>query len=278
MSPRCTICGRADRVAIDTDIAAGAGSLATIAARYSVSKSALLRHRDNHGSTPSPMSPTVAEPVAHRCEATGAAGDFDDTEPLPDHVEDVEPSTARLRKVADLVARGMTRAEIAARYNVHVDTVTVWNRTIREKGINRVRATTAEGIIADLLQANAQRKRLLWQTVQDAQAQGVHRTVIRALDALRKEDQHVFETTQSLGAFDRFKLSPEMPQDEDDAPGADSARLLREGARSILGMMAAFDHAHSPSDVDPQDPQTRLEQLCAETPTEADDDDEEPLF
>lgn len=278
MSPRCTICGRADRGAIDADVAAGAGSLATIATRYNVSKSALLRHRDNHGSTPSPTSPTVAEPVAHRCDAAGAAVVLDDTEPLPDHLEDVDPSTARLREVADLLARGMTRAEIASRYRVHVDTVTVWTRAIREKGINRVRATTAEGIIADLLQANAQRKRLLWQTVQDAQAQGVHRTVIRALDALRKEDHHVFEIAQSLGAFDRFKLSPEMPKDEDDYPGAVSARLLREGARSILGMMAAFDHAHSPSDVDPQDPQTRLEQLCAETPDETEDDDEEPLF
>lgn len=276
MSVRCTICGRADRGAIDADVAAGAGSLATIAARFSVSKSALLRHRDNHGSTSSSLSPTVAEPVAHRCDAVGAAVILGDTEPLPVHVEDVEPGTARLREVADLLARGMTRAEIAARYHVHVDTVTVWTRTIREKGILRVRATTAEGIIADLLQANAQRKRLLWQTVQDAQVQGGHRTVIRVLDALRKEDHHVFEIAQSLGAFDRFKLSPEMPQD-DDAPGADGARLLREGARQILGMMAAFDHAYDPSDVDPQDHQARLEQLCAETPAET-NDDEEPLF
>lgn len=278
MSPRCSICGRSDRGAIDADVAAGAGSLATIATRYNVTKSSLLRHRDNHGSTPSPTSPTVAEPVAHRCDAAGAAVVLDDTEPLPDHLEDVDPGAARLRTVSGMLARGMTRAEIAARYNVHVDTVTVWTRTIREKGINRVRATTAAGIVADLLQSNAQRKRLLWQTVQDAQAQGVHRTVIRALDALRKEDHHVFEIAQSLGAFDRFKLSPEMPKDEDDYPGAVSARLLREGARSILGMMAAFDHAHSPSDVDPQDPQTRLEQLCTETPTETKDDDEEPLF
>lgn len=277
MSPRCTICGRADRVAIDADVAAGAGSLATIAARYNVSKSALLRHRDNHGSTPSPVSPTVAEPVAHRCDAAGAAGDFDDTEPLPDHVEDVEPGTARLRKVADLVARGMSRAEIAARYHVHVDTVTVWTRTIREKGILKVRATTAEGIVADLLHAHALRKHRLWQIEQDARAKGDLRTELAALDGLRREDQHVFETTQSLGAFDRFKLSPKMPQD-DDAPGAEGARLLREGARQILGMMAAFDHAYSPTDADPQDPQARLEQLCAETPTEADDDDEEPLF
>lgn len=199
MSPRCTICGRADRVAIDADVAAGAGSLATIATRYSVSKSALLRHRDNHGSTPSPASPTVAEPVAPRCEAIGAAVVLDDTEPLPDHVEDVEPGTARLREVAIMLARGMTRSEIAARYHVHVDTVTVWTRTIREKGINRVRTTTAEGIIAGLLQDSEQTKHRLWQIVDKARAAGNLRAEIAALDSLRKEKQHVFEIAQSLG-------------------------------------------------------------------------------
>ena len=243
-------------------------------------------------SPPPPRQPRL-HPLAHepdrcgaRCallDAAGAAVVLDDTEPLPDHLEDVDPGTARLRKVADMLARGMTRAEIATRYHVHVDTVTAWTRTIREKGINRVRATTAEGIIAALLHSNAQRTHLLWQTAQDAQARGVHRTVIRALDALRKEDQHVFEIAKSLGALEHFTIAARKTAETEDERfcrfmSAEAGRIL-----DIEDVVNALRAEGVTVDLSTMDPQASFDRLLArvnaDRPDEDEtDEDEEPLF
>ena len=48
MPRRCTVCAHPEREAIDAALVAGSDSLRTIAARFGVSKSSLIRHRDKH--------------------------------------------------------------------------------------------------------------------------------------------------------------------------------------------------------------------------------------
>jgi len=55
MPQHCTICHHPDHRAID-DTLAGGTSLRTIAARWAVSKTSLLRHRDTHR----PPAPSLA--------------------------------------------------------------------------------------------------------------------------------------------------------------------------------------------------------------------------
>lgn len=299
MASRCTICGRADRPAIEADLRSDAGSLATIAARYGLSKTALIRHRDNHGSEPlNPVSnpaehqapatvrhrtrpPIMAEPVTDDSEAAAP----DDAEPIPGPCEAVEPSVARLREVANLLARGLSRAEIAERYGVHVDTVTAWHRTIRERGILRVRSTTAAEIVATLLHNQAQRSRALWNIYHSAEAKGLPRVAITALDGLRKEDRHVFEIAQGIGAFDQFKLTPDDPTDL--PPGHISAEF-RADIRFLGDALKSLDDDEREDfgrefesmterlfNTDPAELRARIE---AETPAETAPQDIEPIF
>jgi len=60
MPKRCTICAHADRRGIE-DALAGEPSLRTIAGRWSVSKTSLLRHREKH----LPQDPPPPEDVRH---------------------------------------------------------------------------------------------------------------------------------------------------------------------------------------------------------------------
>ena len=45
---RCTVCGHADRAVVDRLLAAGSVSVRSIAARFGLSKSSLLRHQSSH--------------------------------------------------------------------------------------------------------------------------------------------------------------------------------------------------------------------------------------
>jgi hypothetical protein len=62
MPRACSICTHPDRLAIETALGSGT-PLRTIAARWSVSKTALLRHRERHGS-PQAQAAQAAPPVA----------------------------------------------------------------------------------------------------------------------------------------------------------------------------------------------------------------------
>ena len=48
MAGKCRVCDHSDRAAIDKAIVTRSASLRTIADRYGVSKTALIRHRDSH--------------------------------------------------------------------------------------------------------------------------------------------------------------------------------------------------------------------------------------
>ena len=63
MAPPCTVCVHPDREGIDADIAGGRSSLAQMSDRWGVSRSALLRHRDNH------LSPALSTIIVERREA-----------------------------------------------------------------------------------------------------------------------------------------------------------------------------------------------------------------
>src|SRR5262245_6758672 len=73
----CSICTHVDRVAIETALGRGT-SLRSIASQWSVSKTALLRHRQRHGHPQAPAAqtmPAVATPAAtpHTLAACAAA-------------------------------------------------------------------------------------------------------------------------------------------------------------------------------------------------------------
>jgi transposase-like protein len=282
MAPRCSICGRADRIAIDADIAAGASSLASIAARYGVSKSALIRHRDNHGAEQTAAENTPTAVTVRQRIRPASAADSSTAEPSNDDeitagsCEAVEPTTARLREVASLLARGLSRAEIAARYGVHVDTVTAWHRTIRERGILRVKTTSADEIIATLLHSQAQRSRALWSIFHDAQAKGLPRVAVTALDGLRKEDRHVFEIASGIGAFDQFKLAAEKPLGR--RYGEEELEALQDLAADLVRAFAQGDDCPriELGTTDLSDDQ--LEADAHGEPEHAPHDDPEPLF
>ena len=66
MPRACSICTHVDRRVLETALGRGT-SLRTIARHWSVSKTALLRHRDNHGSSQAQAAqaiPPVAMPAA----------------------------------------------------------------------------------------------------------------------------------------------------------------------------------------------------------------------
>ena len=67
MPHACSICHHADRLAIEGALRAGT-PLRTIAARWSVSKTALLRHRDSHMCS-APAMPLATEPVGVLAQA-----------------------------------------------------------------------------------------------------------------------------------------------------------------------------------------------------------------
>lgn len=68
MPRACSICTHPDRLAIKVALRGGT-PLRTIAARWSVSKTALLRHRDAH-LHPAPATPQAAEPPGALTQAS----------------------------------------------------------------------------------------------------------------------------------------------------------------------------------------------------------------
>jgi hypothetical protein len=71
MPRTCSICSHADRLDVEAALRART-PLRTIGARWSVSKTALLRHRDAHV-PPAPATPQAAASVGVRAQAPLAA-------------------------------------------------------------------------------------------------------------------------------------------------------------------------------------------------------------
>lgn len=184
-----------------------------------------------------------------------------------------------------MLARGLSRAEIAEHYGVHVDTVSVWHRTIRERGTLRVKSTTAAQIIATLFHNQAQRTAALWAVAHDARDKGLPRVAVAALDGLRKEDRHVFDIAEGIGAFDHFQLTPEGASEglwgsistHDKAElafMADTIAGMDESERGDFAREYRAMHERVRS-TDPAELRSRFE---PEAPAEPIPQDDEPLF
>ena len=78
MAGKCRVCDHGERAAIDKAIVTRSASLRTIADRYGVSKTALIRHRDSH----IPKLVQAAESARATQEATSGAALMEELEAL----------------------------------------------------------------------------------------------------------------------------------------------------------------------------------------------------
>lgn len=213
MSTRApSIAERPDSGDIDAALDAGT-SLRSIALSFGISKTTLIRYRDNRHALPS-TAPTIRvrsriqpeaappEDVHETMTAQPCAGEQHDNLP---------PTEAKLREVAKLLAQGLSREEIAARYRVSPGTVTDWHRKIKANEIALVHSVTAENIVATLLANGEKRSAALWRIASRCEITAP-RAAIAAIDGLRKEDQHVAAMADSLGLLNRFPA----PREHDD--------------------------------------------------------------
>ena len=178
----------------------------------------------------------------------------------PEECEHLPPTEAKLRDVAKLLAQGLSREEIAARYRVSAGTVTDWHRKIKENGTALVQTVTAENIVATLLANMQQRSTMLWRIANRAEI-AAPRVAIAALDGLRKEDQHVAAMADTLGVLGRFSA----PREQDDPESLPSmfrdlvremAVLLRDEPGSepnghVLDLASIADSVADASDAEP---------------------------
>lgn len=248
MSSRCpSIADRPDRAEIDAGLDAGA-SLRSIALSYGVSKTTLIRYRDSRQPQPDTRpavrvrsrtrQPTQDADASHL--QRGANPDVTEAPPCaPDECEHLSPTEAKLRDVAKLLAQGLSREEIAARYRVNPGTVTDWHRRIRENGVAQVQSVTAENVVATLLANMQQRSAMLWRIANKAEV-AAPRVAIAALDGLRKEDQHVAAMADSLGVLDSFTAQRE-PEDDPDSLPNQFRELVRQLGPAIRGEMCDDD-------------------------------------
>lgn len=216
MSSRCpAIADRSDRAEIDAALDAGV-SLRSIALTYGISKTTLIRYRDSRQSQPDAAPAVRVRTRTQPAPQPQEEPDADATEVPPcahEECDHLTPTEAKLRDVAKLLAQGLSREEIAARYRVNPGTVTDWHRKIKESGTALVQTVTAENIVATLLTNMHQRSAVLWRIANRAEITAP-RVAIAALDGLRKEDQHVAAMADTLGVLSRFSAPREQGDPE----------------------------------------------------------------
>lgn len=235
-----SIADRPDREEIDAALDAGT-SLRSISLSYGISKTTLIRYRDSRQSRLD-AAPSVRVRSRSRPAPEPPGGHSDEAEAAPcasEECDHLPPTEAKLREVAKLLAQGLSREEIAARYRVSAGTVTDWRRRIRENGVALVQTVTAENIVATLLANSQQRSAMLARIAHRAEMHAP-RVAIAAADGLRKEDQHIAAMADTLGVLDRFVASREPEDDTDSLPNL-SRELVKQLGPLIHG--EAFDGA-----------------------------------
>jgi hypothetical protein len=114
MPRECSLCSHPDRRALEQDLR-GQDALRTIAARWSVSKTALLRHRGHH-LPPAPAAPVDAVPAPQLAPLSAQAPKLSPAERLA-ALAAYEAITRELQRVERLSARlwdgmAVTKADV----------------------------------------------------------------------------------------------------------------------------------------------------------------------
>ncbi|WP_029031019.1 helix-turn-helix domain-containing protein [Salinarimonas rosea] len=236
MARRCTICASLDRLAIEQELRDETRSLSKLAAAYGLSKTSLLRHRDRHmAAEPVQRGARTPEPAPLFLE--GAAP----TVPTSPASEPIDEATAaflldqRRSKALMMRARGISAVAIARALDVSDRTVREWWAEARDEQIARVRAETAETLVARIIGSHDQRARDIYHIADRAKADGDLRAALAALRQLREDEHATFDRVHTVGAFDRFRRAGAA---SDDAPGAQSARFIQESLAEIAAIFS----------------------------------------
>lgn len=258
---RCSCCAHPDRSALDAALGSGV-PLRTIAERFGVSKTALLRHRDNHlAETLHPVSnpaasvwvrqrPATAQEPATLSLPPGEVPGGVSGAPAPAPVAEIDPLVSltiqqqRIRQSLMLRQRGLSRAQVARALEVSERTITDWWAKAREESIAQVREATAEVFLADLHTERGLRSNYLHHMLDKAREKGDIKTQLSVLKMLETMDRTNITLAASLGTFHDFK------------PGAPSDHNCSNAGLSI--MQDAFKEMAAIFSAYPDDPVTDL--------------------
>lgn len=196
MSSRCSCCSHPERPALDTALRSGA-ALRIVAEGFGVSKTALIRHRDNHMDTQAPR-------VRHR--GRSAALNAPQEAPAPLNVHE------KMRRALWMREQGFTRSEIAEALAISEGYVSELFARARDEALAAVKEATAEQLVSDLRTTHALQMAKLAALYDQAEKAGDRKTMVAVLRERRHHNESLRELYRTLGAFDRFTRSAQAEE------------------------------------------------------------------
>jgi len=221
MSSRCSCCSHPERPALDAALRSGV-ALRTVAEGFSVSKTALIRHRDNHMDTQTPR-------VRHRERSAAPAA------PLNVH--------EKMRRALWMREQGFTRSEIAEALTITEGYVSELFARARDEALAAVKEATAEQLVTDLRTTHALQMAKLAALYDQAEKAGDRKTMVAVLRERRHHNESLRELYRSLGAFDRFTRSA---QAEERHPLAQDAIDWINQAQALFDSMGDVSNTEEP--------------------------------
>ncbi|AWM88268.1 hypothetical protein [Microvirga sp. 17 mud 1-3] len=158
-------------------------ALRTVAEGFGVSKTALIRHRDNHMDTQVPR-------VRHRERPAALSA------PLNVH--------EKMRRALWMREQGFTRSEIAEALTITEGYVSELFARARDEALAAVKEATAEQLVTDLRTTHALQMAKLAALYDQAEKVGDRKTMVAVLRERRHHNESLRELYRTLGAFDRF--------------------------------------------------------------------------
>lgn len=219
MSSRCSCCLHPERPALDAALRSGV-ALRTVAEGFSVSKTALIRHRDNHMDTQAPH-------VRHRERPAASSA------PLNVH--------EKMRRALWMREQGFTRSEIAEALTITEGYVSELFARARDEALAAVKEATAEQLVTDLRTTHALQMAKLAALYDQAEKAGDRKTMVAVLRERRHHNESLRELYRSLGAFDRFTRSSQA--EERPALAQDALDWITEAQALFNGMGDASEPA-----------------------------------
>lgn len=191
MSSRCSCCSHPERPALDAALRSGV-ALRTVAEGFGVSKTALIRHRDNHMDTQAPH-------VRHRERLAAPSAPQANPAPLNAH--------EKMRRALWMREQGFTRSEIAEALSITEGYVSELFARARDEALAAVKEATAEQLVTDLRTTHAIQMAKLAALYDQAEKAGDRKTMVAVLRERRHHNESLRDLYRDLGAFDRFTRS-----------------------------------------------------------------------
>lgn len=213
MSSRCSCCSHPERPALDAALRSGV-ALRTVAEGFSVSKTALIRHRDNHMDTQAPRARHRERPAALNAPQEAPA-------PLNVH--------EKMRRALWMREQGFTRSEIAEALTITEDYVSELFARARDEALAAVKEATAEQLVTDLRTTHAIQMAKLAALYDQAEKAGDRKTMVAVLRERRHHNESLRDLYRDLGAFDRFTKNSH-PQEN---PLTEHQRMVNDFLLSI---------------------------------------------